>query len=565
MRRSNSENRPGAYNYYDDMNDYAEALKEKGRSSSTGRRSPRRSDGSTRSPPPERNKERSPQPKPKIYDEAFGDYPKSPKSTKSDKTVAGSYEVPITPTSIMTQTSHVDEMSDEEIILPGAYASNLDGDDQRLSRLHGRSKSRRSRNHMRVSMGGLDPLNLMDTSSSTSSSMTSAERSALERKDSRRSTMMRAQSERSRWSSRRLLAREDSSSANSIAIATAIQPALSESSEFEEEVREEIVNDELNDEDLENQSVPKHQTDSSESTATGSISADDIVTEIVKPNMFARNKRLRRQQSQKRIQRRRQRDRYYCFVAVFLLIFGGGAIFLVLRPDLASSDDSPLGIATTNSTENPTRNPTAAPTTAVETLQPTESYLYDPPSEEECTMIQNNEMVAGQSNMTYRNFNLHFDVLVDDQESLEIDFLVDELLIAIESYFVPSLAGCDDVISSEEGTRRRLALLRYVIANADIDGEVGVDESCTTTEEQPCFRVVVNLKVYLKGSVRIAQLLNLIVGVVDIDGFKGVALGNGRRQLEEYPTLVQRWKLGKVFRDVSLARIESANAASSAP
>ncbi|CAJ1947105.1 unnamed protein product [Cylindrotheca closterium] len=610
MRRSESQNQPGAYKYYDDIDDHAEAVKAKQssrRSSSTGRRSPRRSElssSSRRSPPSDPDSRqtsfsrRSPQPEePKIYDDAFGDCP---------KTTAKKKEIPITPTSVLTETSNQEDMSDdEEIVLPGAYASNLEGDDLRLSRLHGRSKARRSRNHMRVSMGGLDPP-LMDSNSSSagSSSMTSAERSALEaRKDSRRSSMMRAASERNR-SSRRLLVRQHSASpsvsANSnIAIATAIRPAVSES-ESEEDIGEEIVNDEYFDHDYDNDDLEmSHQTtsmfsssqkasvasqshrtdlcespDASESTATGSIS-EDVVTEIVKPNKFRRNnKRNKKEQSQRKmIQRRQRRERNYCLVAVFLLIVGGGTIYLLLRPD--KTDDSSSSDIASNSNldnnQNPTSHPSAAPSAAVETLPPTESYLYHPPSPQDCIAMKNDEMIIGQGNMTNRNFNLHFDVVLDAAKAVEIDSVLKELLEAIESYFVPSLAGCDDIMSStkdNDGNRRRLALLRYVVANADVDGEVSVDESCTTTPEQPCFRVVVNLKVYLKGNVRIAQLLNLIVGVVELDGFKGVSLGNARKlekKVDAAPVLAERWNLSDVFKGVVLARIESANAASSAP
>jgi hypothetical protein len=103
------------------------------------------------------------------------------------------------------------------------------------------------------------------------------------------------------------------------------------------------------------------------------------------------------------------------------------------------------------------------------------------------------------------------------------DALMDELMNLIQQYLMPLLVGC--VVEDSRrldapvirGSRKLDTSLRYIILNAIANGEyLLAEESCEEDAEAPCYRVSVNLQLFLKEETRFLTLLNFIAA--DFDG-----------------------------------------------
>eukprot|EP00980_Cylindrotheca_fusiformis_P019661 scaffold6846_cov107-Cylindrotheca_fusiformis.AAC.6 len=246
-------------------------------------------------------------------------------------------------------------------------------------------------------------------------------------------------------------------------------------------------------------------------------------------------------------------------VAIILVIAGGLGASLASR---SSSRENTVKNIEAVFTDGPTISPSSLPSQA-----PSESFLFDPPSEEDCAAIREKRAVDGQDRLLEKSFDLQFDVVLTNETGYEYDIWVPELTLGIEEYLVPSIAGCRKAerrsLEWNNGYRsirgnRKLAILRYVVANAIVSSTVDFDQSCaTSTEGGICYRVVVNLRLFLKGKVRISELIILLTGVVERDDFSGVSVAG--RSVLEGNNLVHRWELSSRFIRIKLIQIDNLN------
>jgi hypothetical protein len=190
----------------------------------------------------------------------------------------------------------------------------------------------------------------------------------------------------------------------------------------------------------------------------------------------------------------------------------------VVGPTTESPTKSPSKDPTRSPTPPPTPDPTAAPSET-----PTSGPLFDPPSEEDCAAIANGDALTNQEGAIVKKIDLTIDVtFVPTSETDMNDALMDELMNAIQQYLMPLLVGCsvkdirrlDAPVIRE--SRKLDTSLRYVILNAIANGEYLAEESCEEDAEAPCYRVSVNLQLFLKAETRFFTLINFIAA--DFDG-----------------------------------------------
>ncbi|CAJ1970416.1 unnamed protein product [Cylindrotheca closterium] len=258
----------------------------------------------------------------------------------------------------------------------------------------------------------------------------------------------------------------------------------------------------------------------------------------------------------------------------FLLIVGGVVAFVVLREnseDVARSVDDTPAPSTFLGQFSPTIIPptTAANTTNPPTSSPTPLQIYDAPSPENCQSIANNQTIAGQENMTQSDINIKMDVTLSVHGEVS-DEMVQELLDALQQIFLPALAGCDDVVEEnveqEENVNdtERRSLMRgssshqnrqlangapqYVIFNAFVSEIEQSERDCEDEEtEDPadeglsrCYRLIVEVSMYLKGPTQFFEIASLI-----------------SQQAEKEPNLVIPFDLPDPFSEVKLIGVDS--------
>jgi hypothetical protein len=167
--------------------------------------------------------------------------------------------------------------------------------------------------------------------------------------------------------------------------------------------------------------------------------------------------------------------------------------------------------------------PTPVPTTAAPSEIPTSVPLFDPPNEEDCAAIANGDALTNQEGAIVNEFNLMIDVtFVPTSDTDMNDALMDELMNGMQQNLMPSLVGCvvEDIrrlgAPVIRGSRKLQTSLRYVILNAIANGEYLAEESCEEDAEAPCYRVSVNLQLFLKEETRFFTLVNFIAA--DFDG-----------------------------------------------
>lgn len=222
----------------------------------------------------------------------------------------------------------------------------------------------------------------------------------------------------------------------------------------------------------------------------------------------------------------RRRSKLWIIVGVlaflFVLIVGGVATFIVLRNNNKGADTGGQIQTDANATAAPSASKVQQPTMTNSSLPPaptdapTATQIYDPPSLEDCQAIANNQTLAGQGNATRSDFNIQLDVTLSVHGEVS-DEMVEELMRALQQIFIPALAGCED----EAGEDRRLmrarkrqlsAAAQYIILNGFVRGIEKAETECLEGSEDPtrCFRLVVEVSVYLKGPARIWEIATLI-------------------------------------------------------
>jgi hypothetical protein len=266
------------------------------------------------------------------------------------------------------------------------------------------------------------------------------------------------------------------------------------------------------------------------------------------------NEILRRQMEDAMIRteekkRRNKRCMYICIFVVVAIIAGVGAYF----GTRGSSTDNAEGEATPSAdqSDSPTAATSFNPTTpAPTTAAPTPSPLFDPPSEEDCAAIANGDALTNQEGGIVNEFDLTIDVtFVPTSETDMNDALMDELMKPIQQYLMPSLVGC--VVEDSRrldapvirGSRKLDTSLRYIILNAIANGEYLAEESCEQDAEAPCYRVSVNLQLFLKEETRFFTLIDFIAADFD---------GSAR-------PLVDRLGLADPFKTIRLVGVSSLN------
>jgi hypothetical protein len=220
----------------------------------------------------------------------------------------------------------------------------------------------------------------------------------------------------------------------------------------------------------------------------------------------------------------RKRNILYIVIIIILIVIGVVVGVLVSRNNESSEEDSSEALQ-----DNPAPTvpdvpaPTPAPTTAAPSEIPTSVPLFDPPSEEDCAAIANGDSLTNQEGAIVNEFNLMIDVTFVPTSDTDLnDALMDELMNAIQQFLMPLLVGC--VVEDNRrldahvirGSRKLDISLRYIILNAIANGEYLAGESCEEDAEAPCYRVSVNLELFLKAEIRFFTLINFIAA--DFDG-----------------------------------------------
>eukprot|EP00980_Cylindrotheca_fusiformis_P009719 scaffold2143_cov125-Cylindrotheca_fusiformis.AAC.21 len=205
--------------------------------------------------------------------------------------------------------------------------------------------------------------------------------------------------------------------------------------------------------------------------------------------------------------RRKKKKGYFCLAVVLLAIIGGVIGFFLSRDDGSDSPSSAL----------------AAPVPAA----PTESPSYDPLNSLECALIELGSPVPNQSIMVEIKIQLVFDVTLV-AETPE-DEWIDQLVISLQVYLMPALAGCptdlvdQDVFAGSDLTPNS-------IGNGIVSTSTKEGKPCPGgTNELPasCTQIPVDATLFLKGE---NQGPSAVIGhtleIVDLLADSSVGLGD---------------------------------------
>ncbi|CAJ1964219.1 unnamed protein product [Cylindrotheca closterium] len=250
---------------------------------------------------------------------------------------------------------------------------------------------------------------------------------------------------------------------------------------------------------------------------------------------------------------RKKRRRRFCWICLCLvpISIGGG---VAASTALKAEDSQPSSIAVDQ------------PEDVFSPSAPNIEYLFDPPSQEDCTKLRLKRPIGARVGTIEKSFDLHFDATLKEEKDNTYWNL--EFLAAIQEYLLPSLLGCDDDIGRRSMLRggpdhRELSTLRYIIGDAVVTGRVSSERSCLPeNDSELCSRSIVTLQLFLKADVAIDDLLRLIVGLIENDTFRGVSVANGNRLLQQESQaavdipLVTRWALPDTFESVFYILIE---------
>lgn len=205
-----------------------------------------------------------------------------------------------------------------------------------------------------------------------------------------------------------------------------------------------------------------------------------------------------------------------CLVLSVAGIVAGVTIFLINKEPATEIS------AELNVTETPTPGPSSSPTIFLE---------FDPPSPADCAAIANATDVDAQDDLIMKLFEIRLDVTFGESSADNIPSLFNTLQGQLQKIMGPFLAGCDDInrllIEEPPAIRgaRKLSK-KYVVGNAlfsfpSPDQLIG----CKAEEPNVCYKVFLDLQLYVKGEERIAKLIALISGGFAEDLVKMLLLG----------------------------------------
>ncbi|CAJ1953927.1 unnamed protein product [Cylindrotheca closterium] len=211
---------------------------------------------------------------------------------------------------------------------------------------------------------------------------------------------------------------------------------------------------------------------------------------------------------------------FYCkgafwIAALFIIAGAGVGIFFATQSnnETALPANGEAARPVPEETERPTTSPTFLPS-AFPSSTPTETLIYEPPSEEDCVAVSNGDDLVGQENLNLQTFNIPMDVVLSTPVDSEI--VRGALQERLQEMLMPELIGCASASRRVRG--RQLVSSPYTIANGKVLVQVGQDTPCTRSTEPNCLHVSVKLDMYVRGSERPFDLVSLILQVLGPEG-----------------------------------------------
>ncbi|KAL3940053.1 MAG: hypothetical protein SGBAC_005333 [Bacillariaceae sp.] len=214
-------------------------------------------------------------------------------------------------------------------------------------------------------------------------------------------------------------------------------------------------------------------------------------------------------------------------IIVFLVLGIGGVLawfFLGRAASDATSLENQVRAPAIPS-QAPSWNPTSVPSDIPSKIP----QLFDPPSQEDCILIQNQLAVDNQNSMIPTPFGFDFDVTI--VEGTENALWIATFMTALIRNLVPDLTGCSTrrlLLLQEESSpsswqqqdhhdyyHRNLNEIRYAIGNVNVTGEFQLGRACEDDAVDPCFRFVVKMDLYIKDVLSDFRLIELLVGIID--------------------------------------------------
>mmetsp|Transcript_30535 Transcript_30535/g.73250 ORF Transcript_30535/g.73250 Transcript_30535/m.73250 type:complete len:938 (+) Transcript_30535:197-3010(+) len=167
-----------------------------------------------------------------------------------------------------------------------------------------------------------------------------------------------------------------------------------------------------------------------------------------------------------------------------------------------SSADTPLWRVLS---VNPIANATDETLPREPTPRPNITVTYDPPPAQECQDIANGVVLDGQTTMQIESYNADIEVRSTLEEELAAQ--MEEIHAIVQQSVVTTLAGCgDDYVLPNQN---------YVVATGSANVTHQANETCFYPSD--CFRVQVNIDLYLKGDAPVETLQGWIEEALDQD------------------------------------------------
>mmetsp|Transcript_43570 Transcript_43570/g.105139 ORF Transcript_43570/g.105139 Transcript_43570/m.105139 type:complete len:1063 (-) Transcript_43570:116-3304(-) len=225
-----------------------------------------------------------------------------------------------------------------------------------------------------------------------------------------------------------------------------------------------------------------------------------------------RDEEEQREEIIKEVQNQYRRRAMVLAIVVLLVAGGISAFFAMKGPSDTESDvvvDGNGDNITMVITPSPSLARSSSPTN-VPSLSPTEQLKYAPPNPEECSKITNGETLDGEEDLELLKFGVLLDVELVN--GTDVATALPPLLTNLEKILMPQLAGCAGTVVERRlrGSPRRLANIRNVIANGEMDLKLMDGIACETSTSNFCYVAKLNLDLRLLGPERKFEILVLL-------------------------------------------------------
>jgi Leucine-rich repeat (LRR) protein len=207
-------------------------------------------------------------------------------------------------------------------------------------------------------------------------------------------------------------------------------------------------------------------------------------------------------QTEKTFSYRRKRACRFCMASLlFASVITGTLMYFYwdwVEENFFNGGDTDNGVAGTS------------PSTALSpTTSPTEFLLYDPPTPEQCESIAAGTFEP-QDSLIVKTFEIPMDVNLE-YETTDVDVMVDMLNEKLQSKLAPKMAGCSDVRRLLR-TTRKLDATAYIVENVIMEASHQAKAQCITKQDT-CYRVLVDVSLYLHGNESTLPLVSRIGSV----------------------------------------------------